>query len=243
LRIDDWEAFRRIEASHSRRRHYSMRERLTELTRLEGLTEDPEALIASQGDAVIVLFDPGKTDAASRKAAALALARRILTRVPERLSGLTVTIGIGRDFPTVDQLPESYRQAMTAALLGSRRLGGNLVLHFDDLGIHRILHVLEQSEEPLPDGLTRLIAYDQRRKSSLLQTLRVYLDVMGRGSIAAERLFLHRNSLEYRIKRIEQILDGDLSDPELRLTLEIGMRLHELKMSTGVDEAVRPPRR
>ena len=47
-------------------------------------------------------------------------------------------------------------------------------------------------------------------------------------AIAAERLFLHRNSLLYRLQRIEELLGVDLKDPQVRLALNLASEFAEL---------------
>lgn len=68
-----------------------------------------------------------------------------------------------------------------------------------------------------------LKAYDARRNSNLLRTLRVYLVTGANVSEAAERLFLHRNSMLYRLARIEELTGLDLKDPQARLALQLGL--------------------
>jgi sugar diacid utilization regulator len=221
-------------ASRPARSLHPLRERLTELIRLEALTIDPEALIGARSEGAIVLFDPGQSDAAPRKTAGLEWGQRVIERIAEQRLGITVTIGVGRDFATVDELAESYRQASTAASVARVQLGGNRVCHFDELGIHRVLHVLQHYDVEVPESLKALVEHDKRHKSDYVRTLQVYLETMGKASNAAKILHLHRNSLDYRIRRIEQIVGSSLGDRDTRLSLEIGIRL--LNLADGSTE-------
>ncbi|MDN5311476.1 MAG: PucR family transcriptional regulator, purine catabolism regulatory protein, partial [Thermoanaerobacteraceae bacterium] len=77
--------------------------------------------------------------------------------------------------------------------------------------------------------LLKLIEYDSKNKEeNLLNTLRVYLDCTGKHNMAAEKLFIHRNTLNYRLNKIREILDCDLNDPSTRLRLEIGLKIANL---------------
>ena len=229
--VDDVESFRRNQINQSGRRSFPLRERLTELIRLEALAVDPDAFVASQRDGALILLDPGAQDLASRKGGALALGESIVKRIGDQDMGSTVTVGVGRDFPSLDGLTESYRQAVTAASVGSSRLGGSQALHFDELGIHRILHVLQTHDNQPPDALAALVDYDRRHNTDLVKTLKVYFETMGRPSAASQILHLHRNSLDYRIKRIQEIAGTSLEHPDTRLVLELGIRLLELEAS------------
>ena len=70
--------------------------------------------------------------------------------------------------------------------------------------------------EPLAD-------HDRERRSDLVRTLRVYFAAGANASEAADRLYLHRNSLLYRLARIEALSGLDLKSPEARLALQLGL--------------------
>jgi DNA-binding PucR family transcriptional regulator len=57
-----------------------------------------------------------------------------------------------------------------------------------------------------------------------LETLRVVLDRPGLAEAAAA-LGVHRNTIAYRVRRIESLGGWDLQDPELRLSLAVAVRI------------------
>lgn len=65
--------------------------------------------------------------------------------------------------------------------------------------------------------------YDREHNSDLLRTLRVYFAANANTSEAADRLYLHRNSLPYRLTRVENLTGLDLKDPQARLALQLGL--------------------
>lgn len=67
----------------------------------------------------------------------------------------------------------------------------------------------------------------QRNAAELLASLRAYLAASGRWDAAAERLGVHRHTLRYRMKRIRELLPGDLDDPDHRTELWISLRVRE----------------
>jgi DNA-binding PucR family transcriptional regulator len=68
-----------------------------------------------------------------------------------------------------------------------------------------------------------LVEYDCERRSDLVKTLKVYFEAGANASEAADRLFLHRNSLLYRLSRVEKLTGLDLKDPRARLALQLGL--------------------
>ncbi|QYJ15702.1 hypothetical protein Rxycam_01529 [Rubrobacter xylanophilus DSM 9941] len=76
-----------------------------------------------------------------------------------------------------------------------------------------------------------LEAHDREHNGDLLRTLRVYLACGGNVSRTADRLYLHRNSIPYRLERIRSVVGLDLNDDRVRLALQLGI----LAMEKGED--------
>lgn len=66
-----------------------------------------------------------------------------------------------------------------------------------------------------------LVEYDRAHQSDLLHTLDVFLKCSGNQSKTAQELFLHRSSLLYRLRRIEELTEFDLRDNEQRVLLQM----------------------
>lgn len=62
----------------------------------------------------------------------------------------------------------------------------------------------------------------------LISTLKVYLESESNSNIAAKKLFIHSNTVRYRIAKTQQICDIDLEDPMERLKIEILLKFIEL---------------
>ena len=82
-----------------------------------------------------------------------------------------------------------------------------------------------RSDEALADlaevTFQPLIDYDRAHQSDLLHTLNVFLRCGGNQSKTAQELFLHRSSLLYRLRRIEDLTGFDLWDNEQRVLLQM----------------------
>ena len=81
-------------------------------------------------------------------------------------------------------------------------------------------------EGALHPALAKLEQYDKENQSDFLRTLSVYLNNDCNAQKCGRLLFLHRNSLVYRIHRIEDITGCDLSDPTERAFLRLSLLLH-----------------
>lgn len=67
----------------------------------------------------------------------------------------------------------------------------------------------------------------REREPLLADTLQAYLDGFGDIAAVAARLHVHPNTIRYRVRRIETLLDTSLADPDDRLVLGLGLRATE----------------
>ena len=88
-----------------------------------------------------------------------------------------------------------------------------------------LLDSLASSQDLAPFGelVWPLSEHDRERGSDLVRTLRVYFAAGANASEAADRLFLHRNSLLYRLERIGNLTGLDLKDHRVALALQLGL--------------------
>ena len=90
---------------------------------------------------------------------------------------------------------------------------------------HAMLQKLARSPDLAPFGalVEPLVHHDRNRRVDLVRTLRVYFASGANASEAADRLYLHRNSMLYRLARIAELTGLDPKDPRVRLALELGL--------------------
>ncbi|MBM4418690.1 MAG: hypothetical protein FJ033_10320 [Chloroflexi bacterium] len=164
------------------------------------------------------------------------LADDLRSAVSEAL-GVALTAGIGRIHEGVDGLRLAFQEAEGALQVGGRIRGEGRTHHYADLGLYRLLLALRSSadlEAYYGDLLGPLVEYDQRNAGDLVRTLDAYFACLGSPTDAAEMLGVHRNTLMYRLKRIEEIARIDLSDAEARLALHLAIRVADV-LGRGVD--------
>jgi DNA-binding PucR family transcriptional regulator len=73
--------------------------------------------------------------------------------------------------------------------------------------------------------VARLLAYDEHTDSDLTETLEAWLDSLGDVRAAAAALFIHPNTLRYRLRRLEEVSGLDIADPEQRFAAMIQLRI------------------
>lgn len=143
----------------------------------------------------------------------------------------TFTAGIGRFANDVQQISQSYREAQQALEIGRRLFGEGKIHYFARLGIYRLLfHLYGHQELPefYQETLGPLTESDSRSNNALIETLECFFKCNGNLSETARTMHLHRNSLLYRLGRIEELLGRSLEDPELRLSLLIALKIRHM---------------
>ncbi len=142
-----------------------------------------------------------------------------------------VIVGVGRPRSGPQGVRQSHREAEHALRISARLQAPRAVATFSDLGLHRLLVAMAQHAE-LGDFYSQtagsLVAYDDRTGSGLMDTLDAYFHCHGSPTDTAQRLHLHRNTVLYRLRRIEEIGGLQLSDPATRLNLHLCLRIREV---------------
>ena len=182
------------------------------------------ALVRERGDTTLAVVS-----LAGRRALEPRSLVEQLHRAARAAAAAPVALGYGAVRTGTAEIASSAREAEQALTMGRRLFGPDSATAFKDLGLYRLLYALQ----PLPelrafrdDALTRLRAKD--RGGALLQTLGAYLATNGSPTDAADRLHLHRNTVLYRLGRIEDLLGADLRDAEVRLALHLALKIGDV---------------
>jgi purine catabolism regulator len=190
---------------------------------------DLPALAAAHQGAVVVITGATVTDL-RRTAGELATACR------SAAGDVPVAVGIGRPKQGLGGIRTSHREAEQALGMGLRLDGTASVVSFSDLGLHRLLYSMAQHPELhdfYRDSLGPLLAYDEKGGGDLLRTLDAFFRCHGSPTETAQRLRLHRNTVLYRLRRIEEVGKLRLNDPDTRLNLQLCLRIRDVLQSAG----------
>ena len=188
---------------------------------------DVLGISASRSDSVVVLVQPGKMDAEE----VIGLAGELQAVIAEMVPEVSVSVGIGRPHRQLIDLRQSYYEASYAIKI--RRLKGEpgVIASFADLGSYGLLLGLQDtlSLEVFYDSvLGKLQEYDEQNSSDLVNSLACFLEANGHWGDAAEKLYVHRHTLRYRMKRVEEITGRDLDQSQDRMEFWLALKAKEL---------------
>jgi len=175
-----------------------------------------KALYMIQSDSFINLVPMyrGKNN----RAEIILIAKEIKLEIKEKIKGLTVSIGLGGATTEIKYFSKIVFSAQKALDISKRNSKVDNISDYKKLGVYRLFFEMNQYDEMrnlYEETLYKLEKYDEKNSSTLLETLEVYLEKQKNIGLAAEYLYIHRNTMKYRIKRIEEILDCDLKDDNI----------------------------
>ncbi len=148
-------------------------------------------------------------------------------------AGAAVGVSEVRDSP--GEAARAYREALDAATIGRALLGKGGAIAYSELGAYRYLvHIAAENapRDRMRAAVDLLIAYDNKRRTALLDTLERYLAERRSVIESARALFIHPNTLRQRLARIEELTGLSLDEDDL-LSLELAIKLARLHGRPG----------
>lgn len=189
--------------------------------------EGKKNLIGNKSDQVSILISVDRdSDPLEIKGQILAVARRLYERITAEMPDSKITVAAGKYYPGHENIWKSYNTALRALAL-SRYLREN-ILHFEDLGIYRLLcneGIQPELETFLEENLQPLLEYDKTKNGELIKTLEMFFKTNGNLKKVSELMYTHYNTILYRMQKIQELAKVDLNNPLDRLNLQVALSI------------------
>lgn len=104
---------------------------------------------------------------------------------------------------------------------------------FQEIGIYQFLDELYQirvRDHYQSEAITKLREYDLKHRTDLLLTLKTYLECDSNVYQASQLLHIHPNTLNYRLKRVVELTEVNLKDPNQKIILYLDLKLESMKV-------------
>ncbi|MFD9431407.1 PucR family transcriptional regulator [Streptomyces sp. NPDC060002] len=200
----------------------------------DGLTEAVESAAARAGEAVLVVpegdrlvalvADGGAAGAAcAQYTSALEGTRAAGGAGPESGDEGGLVVGLSAPAGPI-AAAAAYKQAEQALSVARRR--GRVLVEHEQLAAGSVLPLLaDDAVRAFADGLLRALhEHDATGRGDLVASLRAWLSRHGQWDAAAADLGVHRHTLRYRMRRVEEILGRSLDDPDVRMELWLALK-------------------
>ncbi|WP_458461774.1 PucR family transcriptional regulator [Paenibacillus sp.] len=146
-------------------------------------------------------------------------------------TGLCLSVGIGKQATNVLGVRHSYTEGVNALQFGYRLKRKQFVQSYQAKDIGYLFHMLPQDElkqfhDATLNGLLQIA--DEHEQKELLRTLNAFYDTQCQLVETSKQLFVHRNTVVYRLEKCEKLLGVKLKDPAESLRIRIAIAIEPL---------------
>ena len=155
---------------------------------------------------------------------------KIYTEAKELNPDSPLIIGMGNFYTDLNQVGKSYSESLTVINLAKQHTNP-FIQKYKELGTYKIImnfpnqSVIEQFKQ---DMLGQLYFYDQLHNTDFVDFLKIFLEENGSTNKISKRLFIHRNTVAYKINKIESLLDIDLDSTFARTNLNVAFMIEDI---------------
>jgi len=197
------------------------------------LVDTPQEITSyTGGDRFVVLktINPKDSDEILRRKL-FRMGKRIKNTISQQMK-FKVTIGIGEYHKDIRGISKSFKEATQALDVGTKLEGAGDIYHVDNLGVGKLL--AEIKGESQQEFMKKTIYSTKNNKGkkineTLLETLKAFFDNNLSISKTAQTIYVHRNTLLYRLRRVKEItgLDPKKFDDAVQLRIALKMMTYQ----------------
>jgi DNA-binding PucR family transcriptional regulator len=151
------------------------------------------------------------------------------TKMNERFHVNSIKSSFGGVYETYEHIEKSYKEALAVLAMKEKFPTETAAIYsYQQLGIYQFFDLLLEKKrqgELINSSLRKLQAYDEKHHTNLVETFEVFFDHDSNVNETAKALNIHTNTLSYRLKRIAEIGEIDLTDINQKLKLYIDIKL------------------
>ncbi|MCC8122150.1 MAG: helix-turn-helix domain-containing protein [Oscillospiraceae bacterium] len=149
--------------------------------------------------------------------------------------GIKVVVGIGTIVRHIRELARAYKEAQVAIEVGMVFDTEKFVINYENLGIGRLIY-------QLPTTLCEMFLQEVFKKNPIdaldqetLFTINRFFENNLNVSETARKLFVHRNTLVYRLEKIKKLTRLDLREFDDAITFKVALMVKKYLVSRGID--------
>jgi DNA-binding PucR family transcriptional regulator len=157
-------------------------------------------------------------------------------RLQRKMRDRTVCIGVSDPARDISSLAVLFRRAKAATAMA--RTTGRPLQFFAEMGLYRLLYMVDDSallRSFAGEALRPLVDYDRAHDAEYVETLEMYLRYSGSIKAMSEAMFIHRNTILYRMTNIKKILGCSLETAEERLIYSVACMIRKMDLPEGTD--------
>jgi DNA-binding PucR family transcriptional regulator len=144
---------------------------------------------------------------------------------------IDVAVGMGGWHAGLAATACGYREALDAADIARAKGIRDRVVTLDEVLVEHVFRSTPCADRILAETMRPAIEYDRAHHGSFVTTLRTYLNSGLNLTRTAKALFVHPNTVEYRLRRVRALTGRDPRNPDDLLVLSLAIKFDELRSS------------
>ena len=163
-----------------------------------------------------------------RQSASVEEIKRLVADISNAEFGSLLNIGVSDTGESLAAVTVCYKQAVSA--LKAAQIKGADCIFYRNIGVYKLLFGVENISilsDFTETVLGNVIRYDSMNGTDFEDTLKVYLECSGSVQLTAEKLGVHRNTVNYKMKIIREILNIEMNEEE-RMNILLALRAREI---------------
>lgn len=189
----------------------------------ESLSGGSCRILVKNNNIILILSQDEQLPPHEQVAMAYEYCREIKEKMIEPGYQDSILLGIGEPAASLSSVYRSYSQALRVVDLMSK-INDESVGCYRRYILYEILCDSPFAKLALTERLQPLLDYDMTHNTNLMETLEVYFKNCQNSINASKDLFIHRNTLLYRLERISELLDLDFNNSEQILTIQLALK-------------------
>lgn len=200
-----------------------------DLIREELERQRPQCYMTVDNDGILWIAEIGPGDRVAP------LLQALLRSLSERLPGARLRIGVSEEFSDIRTLGRHAEHAQDALRLSSGQAMAAPIAFFDDMVAYQLFQAVGSQERLQKMAVRVLRELLLPKHEELLNTLICYIKNDRNAKRTAEELFLHANTMHYRLSKIQALLKRDLNRSDDLFDVMLALKLYEYRLEKKGD--------
>ncbi|MGB9792307.1 MAG: PucR family transcriptional regulator, partial [Thermacetogeniaceae bacterium] len=195
-----------------------------------------ECIVIPRGNLLIAIFNINK-EQSEHIESVKKIGKRIEEKLLQKDDSIDFIIAFGNQYSKITELHKSYNEALKTVNIARIVFSQTRCIHVTELGIYYYLPELltdKNLNEYIDKVLNVIEKFDREKEAGLLETFKLLLFEDGNTVNLADKLYVHRNTLLYRKKKIQQLLGEDPFSYPLKLNYQLVILLAQLRKKLGI---------
>jgi len=193
------------------------------------ISRAPNSIVVKKDNNIAVLLSVSDEKIKEYNAISKKIAYSILENIKSTFKDIGVSVGLGRVCHELTDFKKSMDEAVESLSIIHKLGQKDVVIAYDEMGIYALLASIDKVQiiKYIKRYLGPLVDYDIQNDAGFMKTLVSFLESTCNRQKTAEKEYVHINTINYRIRRIEEIAKIDLKDPETRLNLHVAIKAYK----------------